>query len=300
MAGIKRVIALGFFDGVHIGHAALIEKTRDRAREIGVTPAVLSFDIHPDTLIKGGAVPLISSAAGRADIIKRYFDIDNVIFVHFDERMMRTPWRDFIHSMVTELSAVHIVIGHDFRCGFKGEGNAESISGYCSQIGIGYDVIPEIVKDGVRVSSSYIRELIINGEMERANEFLGYPHTLIDTVRYGYKLGRTIGAPTINMCIEPGVVIPRHGVYVAKVILEDGWHMAVTNVGIRPTFGGDESVSVESFILDFDGNLYGKQVRVEFYKFLRPEISFNSKDELTAQIRLDALAARKFFEEHEV
>ena len=295
MPAIKRVIALGFFDGVHLGHAALLKKARERALQIGAKPAVLSFDVHPDTLVKGADVPLINSAAGRVDIIKRRYDIDTVIFIRFDEKMMRMRWRDFIDSVIDQLGTEYIVIGTDFNCGYKGEGTAERIFQYCGEAGIGCDVIPEVVKDDIKVSSSYIRKLIDEGDIERANEFLGYPHMLLDTVHYGYKLGRTMGAPTINMQFDPGVLIPKFGVYATKAALEDGEYAAVTNIGVRPTFGGGRAVSVESFILDFDGNLYGKLVRVDFYKFLRPEIVFSDKEELKGQISRDALAAKKYF-----
>ena len=300
MTDIKRVITLGFFDGVHLGHAALLNKTRERAAEIGAVPAVLTFDTHPDTLVKGVEVPLITSAAGRADIIHRLFDIDSVIFIHFDEKMMRTPWQEFICSMIDQLSAVHIVIGQDFSCGYRGEGTSARILEFCRQKQIGCDIIPKVTRDGMKISSTHIRKLIAEGNMERANELLGHPHMLVDTVRYGYKLGRTMGTPTINMQFEPGVLVPKHGVYVAKVILEDGAHMAVTNIGVRPTFGGGQSLSVESFILDFDGNLYGRQVRVEFYKYLRPEASFSTKEELRSQIQRDAAATREYFRTHQI
>lgn len=292
---IKRVLALGFFDGVHLGHAALIRKTSELAAEYGAAPAVLSFDVHPDSLVRSEQVPLINNAAARADIIRRLYGIDSVIFVHFDEAVMKTPWRDFLELIVSELSACHLVVGHDFRFGYRGEGDAERLAEYCGENGIGYSVIPKVAKDGVTVSSTYIRKLIADGEIERANAFLGHPHTLVDTVRYGYRLGRKIGAPTINMRFPEGVLIPAHGVYASKVVLEDGEHVAVTNVGVRPTVGGGSGVSVESYILDFDGNLYGRQVRVDFYGFIRPEMKFDGVDALKERIKIDAELAREFF-----
>ena len=150
--------------------------------------------------------------------------------------------------------------------------------------------------DGRIVSSTYIRELLENGEVERANAFLGHPHTLSDTVHYGYRLGTKMGTPTINMQFPDGVLVPRHGVYAAKVYLDDGSeHCAVTNVGVRPTVSGGQRVSVESFILDYEGNLYNRQVRLEFYKFLRPEQKFQSVDELKARILHDADTTRAYF-----
>ncbi len=293
MADIKRVIALGFFDGVHIGHAALLERTKERAAEIGATPSVLSFDVHPDTLVFGTEVPLINSAIGREDLIRRLFGIDNVVFLHFNRYMMRMAWEDFTASLVKELNVAWIVVGHDFCFGYKGQGTAERLSGWCEERGLGCDVIPPVTLDGEVVSSTRIRELIAEGRIEEANRRLGHPHTLSDTVRSGYHLGRKLGTPTINMVFPEGVLIPRFGVYATRVCLEDGSeHPAVTNVGVRPTVTEEGRVSVESNLLDYRGNLYGRQARVEFYSFLRPERRFGSLEELSGQIRLDAEEAR--------
>ena len=297
----KRVIALGFFDGIHIGHAALLNRTLLRAVEIDAIPSALSFDIHPDTLVYGKPVPLINSAAGRADLIRRLFGIENVIFIHFNREVMQMPWQQFVQTLIREMDAAWFVVGHDFRFGWKGEGNAQRLSAYCEEHGIGCDVIPAVTLDGRVVSSTYIRELIESGDMERANEFLGHPHTLVDTVHYGYRLGTKMGTPTINMQFPDGVLVPRHGVYAAKAVLEDGSeHMAVTNVGVRPTVSGEDRVSVESFILDYSGNLYDRQVRIEFFAFLRPEKKFPSVEALKAQILRDAEETRRFFAENAV
>jgi riboflavin kinase/FMN adenylyltransferase len=294
----KNVVALGFFDGVHIGHAALLNKVNERARQLNATPAVLSFDTHPDTLVFGKEVPLINSAAGRADIISRLFGIEKTLFIHFNREMMQMPWRDFVRTMTEELNTVHFVVGHDFCFGYKGEGTAQLLKEYSEEHGIGCDIIPAVTLDGVVVSSTHIRRLIADGEMEKANEFLGHPHTLIDTVRYGYKLGRTIDAPTINMRFPDGVLVPRYGVYATRVFLDEGEFSAVTNVGVRPTITGEEhQVSVESYILDFSGDLYGRQVRLEFHKFIRPEMKFPDIDALKNMIALNAQQTREYFAE---
>ena len=294
--GTKRVIALGFFDGIHIGHAALLRQTKKRAAEIGAIPSALSFDVHPDTLVFQKEVPLINSAAGRADLIRRLFGIDSVIFIHFDRTVMQMPWQDFVQTLVTEMDAAWVVVGHDFRFGWKGEGTAQRLKSYCAEHGLGCDIIPAVKLDGQIVSSTYIRELIAAGDMETANRYLGHPHVLVDTVHYGYRLGTKMGTPTINMRFPDGVIVPRFGVYAAKVFLEDGSeHMAVTNVGVRPTVSGENRVSVESFILDFSGNLYDHKVRVEFHAFLRPEQKFDGVDALKAQILKDAQATRVYF-----
>ena len=299
MAETKRAIALGFFDGVHIGHGSLLEKTKQRAAEIGAMPSVLSFDVHPDNLVFNTEVPLINSPIGREEIIRRCYGIDNVVFLHFNQHVMRMPWREFIDSLIAELGIAWIVVGHDFCFGYKGEGTAARLQEYCHENGLGCDIIPALCIDGRVVSSTYIRELIAAGDMETANRFLGHPHTLSDTVHSGYHLGTNLGAPTINMYFPDGVLVPRHGVYAAKVYLEDGsGYIAVTNVGVRPTVSDANRVNVESHLLDYSGNLYGRQARLEFFKFIRPEVKFDSYEALSAQIHADAQAAREYFREH--
>lgn len=296
MSEMKRAIALGFFDGVHIGHAALLNKAKERAAQIAGVPSVLSFDVHPDDLVFGGRVALINSAAGREDLIRRYFDIQDVVFLHFNQQLMRMDWRDFIDSLVRELNIGWIVVGHDFCFGYKGQGTTQRLGEYCAEHGIGCDVIPPVRLEGEIVSSTHIRQLLLSGEIEEANRWLGHPHTLSDTVHSGYHLGTQLGTPTINMFFPEGVLVPRHGVYATRVVVDDcERYIAVTNVGIRPTVGNDNRVSVESHLLDFSGNLYGRHARVEFYGFLRDETRFDSFEALSEQIMRDAETARQYF-----
>lgn len=295
---MKRVIALGFFDGVHLGHQALMKKTRERAAALGAVPSVISFDQHPDTLVRGVPVPLINSVAGRKELIGRIGGIDDVIMIHFDERFMHTSWQDFLRIVKEELGAVHLVIGYDFCCGWRGEGTAARIAQWCAENGLGCDAIGKVVLDGVTVSSTYIRSLVADGEMEKADRYLGHPHVLIDTVGYGYRIGRQIGAPTINTRIPEGVIVPRHGVYATRVWLPDGAHAAVTNIGVRPTFGEGNELTVESNILDFSGDLYGAQIRLEFFAFLRDERRFESAEALRREIEKNIEQTRRYFRAH--
>ena len=296
MEETKRVIALGFFDGVHIGHGELLKRTKQRAAELHAMPSVLSFDVHPDTLVFGKEVPLINSAIGREEIIRRCYGIENVVFIHFNRRVMQMDWRDFLEDLIRDLEICHIVVGHDFCFGYRGQGTAVRLKEYCAEHGLGCDVIPPVMLDGQIVSSTHIRELIAAGEIEEANRWLGHPHTLADTVHSGYHLGRKLGTPTINMFFPHGVIVPRHGVYATKVYLENGEsYIAVTNVGVRPTVSQDDRVSVESHLLDYSGNLYGRQARVEFYAFLREEIKFSDYAALSEQIHKDAETARGYF-----
>ena len=296
MNSVQRVVALGFFDGVHLGHQALMRRTVEEALRRGAIPSVISFDTHPDMLVRHVPVQLLNSAAGRKELIRRVGGIDDVIMIHFDERFMRTPWAEFANTLKNELGAVHLVMGRDFSCGWRGEGTTDKLCAWCRQNDLGCDVIDEVILDGIVVSSTYIRGLVLDGQIERANQFLGHPHTLIDTVGYGYKIGRKIGTPTINTRIPEGVIVPKHGVYATRVWLPDGPKSAVTNIGVRPTFGDGNDVTVESNILDFSGNLYGSQVRLEFFEYLRPERKFTFPEELRAQIEHDIARTREYFE----
>ena len=294
----RRVIALGFFDGVHLGHGALLNRVGEMAARLNAVPAAVTFDTHPENLILNApAVPLLSSPLDRGSLMRRYYGIRDVIVAHFDQRMMHMPWREFVTDyLVGEHGAIHLVAGHDFHFGYKGEGNPDRLRELCGELGIGCDIIPKVERDHITISSTYIRTLIAQGEMERANEFLGHPHTLTDTVAHGKKLGSTLGFPTVNLRFQPGVLVPAYGVYATRVCFENGEsHPAVTNVGVRPTVDDGNRVTVEGFILDFHGDLYGQTVRMEFYKKLRGERKFDSLEALREEVMRNAEQTRAYF-----
>lgn len=296
MSEKKRVIALGFFDGVHIGHGALLEKAKERAQENGGSPAVLSFDVHPDNLVFGRETPLINSAADRTDIIRRIYGIEDVVFLHFNRQLMEMPWQDFIEKIISELDIGWVVVGDDFCFGHRGEGTAPLLKDYCQSKGLGCDIIAPVMLDGRVVSSTFIRSLIAEGDMEQAGRYLGHPYFLTNVICSGYHLGTKMGTPTTNIYFPEGVLVPRHGVYVTKVILQDGSsYAAATNVGVRPTVSSSKRANVESHILDFSGNLYGQKARVEFYSFIRPEMKFDDVEVLSQHIKQDSETARNYF-----
>ena len=293
----KKVIALGFFDGVHRGHGELLKQVTLRAKELDAVPAAVTFDAHPSTLLMGQPVPLINTMEDRAALMRECYGIEDVEIAHFDRRMMCQPWREFITEyLIGEQNACHVVCGHDFHFGYRGEGNPQRLKEFCAQFGVGCDIIGKVEVEGITVSSTYIRTLVAQGEMERAVEYLGHPHILTGTVIHGKQLGRTIGIPTANLALPEGLVKPAFGVYATRVILEDGRSfLAVTNVGIRPTVDDGDQVTVEPWILDFEGDLYGQQLRLEFYSFLRGERKFNGLDALKDEICRNAEETRAFF-----
>ena len=297
----KRVIALGFFDGVHLGHGALLARCAQRAAELNAIPAAFTFDLHPSALIPGKEpVPLLTTPADREGLMERYYGIQEVIVAHYDQKMMTTPWRAFVTDfLLRDHGAVHLVVGHDFHFGYKGEGDPQKLQALCGELGVGCDVIAKVELEGITVSSTHIRSLISKGDMAGAVRFLGHPHVLTATVRHGKRLGSRLGFPTANMAYPTGLLVPAHGVYVTRAVLENGEsYPAVTNVGIRPTVDDGTALTAEPFILDFEGDLYGQQIRLEFYDFLRPERKFDSLEELRAMVLHNADQTRAFFAAH--
>ena len=296
----KRVIALGFFDGVHLGHGALLSLCARRAEELGAIPAAFTFDVHPASFITGSATPLLSSAADRAGLMQRCYGIQDILVGHYDRQMMKTPWRDFVTQLLAgAYNAVHLVVGHDYRFGYKGEGNPQRLQELCAELGLGCDIVPRVELNGITVSSTHIRTLIAQGEMAEAVRFLGHPHVLTDTVAHGKRLGTTLGFPTVNLRIPQGVLVPAHGVYATQIVLEDGSrHDAVTNIGVRPTVNDGSHLTVESFLLHYEGDLYGRELRVEFFHFLRPEQRFDSLEELRDEVLRNVRQTKEYFAAH--
>ena len=287
--------AIGVFDGVHLGHQALLKACRELALQNNCKCGVITFCEHPDSLVKGETPKFINTAQDRVDILKTRFAVDRVVMLEFDQELRTMPWYDFFERLKNEYRARGIVCGDDFRFGYKGAGTAQLLQERCRQEGIACIVVPEQTVDGIRVSSTRIRTLIEQGEMEKAVALLGHAHVLTGSVVSGRKLGRTIGIPTANLLIPEGVVTPKFGVYACRTVIDGKTYMAVTNVGNRPTVGGHR-VTVEPWILDFDGDLYGRELKLCFYKFLRPEKKYQSLDALQLEILKNAEETRKFFE----
>lgn len=293
----KTVIALGFFDGVHIGHGALLRRAAERARELNAVPAAFTFDRPPKAVVTGVPVPLINSNRDRQGLMQRLYTIDRVIFAPFDHAMMTMPWQSFLRDLlVGQYGAVHLVAGHDYRFGHKNEGNVTLLQQECARLGLGCDIIPQVTLEDITVSSTYIRTLVEQGDMERAALFLGHPHCLSQTVQHGQRLGRTIGIPTVNLTVPEPVLVPRQGVYITRVCLPDGrCFPGVTNIGTRPTVTDGSAVSVETNLLHFDGDLYGTEIRLEFFRRLRGEEKFPSLEELRQEIRRNIRQAEDYF-----
>ncbi len=289
----KRIFALGFFDGVHLGHQALLLACRNLAEKHGYDPGVVTFTTHPEGLVAGNAPRLLNTVEDRRRLLYDY-KMASVAELPFDEKLMRTHWSAFL-EMLLDTGAAGFVCGSDFRFGAGGSGTAEKLAAFCEERNLPYAIVPQQEIEGIRVSSTYIRELVEKGEMERANVFLGHPHMLTGEVIPGRGLGHTIGIPTANLNLPEGIVCPMRGVYACKAVIDGREYLAVTNVGTRPTVSGNH-ITVEPWLLDFEGDLYGKPLRLLFYKFLRPEKKFESLPALKAEIERNAEQVRIYFQ----
>ncbi len=293
----KRVIALGFFDGVHLGHQALLRRAMERSRERGLTPAMVTFDRSPREFVTGLPVPLLTTAAERRRTAAALFPGMEVIVVPFDRAMMTMPWEDFVNFLQEEYRAGWLVAGHDFRFGHKNSGSAALLKERAQLLGLGCDIIPAVEVDGVTVSSTHIRALLEKGEAEAAARFLGRPFAIAGPVRHGKRIGTSqLGRPTINLVPDSRQLVPAFGVYAARAAVGGRSYPAVTNVGVRPTVDTDGGVTVESHLLTGAPELYGAECRVEFLSMLRPERRFESMDALREQIARDAAAALAYLE----
>lgn len=289
------IYALGFFDGVHLGHQALLSACRVLADKHGCSAGVVTFAAHPDTLVRMHTPRLINSQKDREWLLREKFHMEIVLNLPFDEAMRSMPWETFLDMLRTHYDAAGFVCGADFRFGHLGTGNAKLLQEYCNREHLPCTVVPDQILDGIRISSSYIRQQLEDGDMATAVKFLGHPHILSGTVVHGKALGRKLGVPTANLRLPEGLAIPKFGVYCCSCLIDGKRYPAVTNLGIRPTVEGS-GITVESWILDYSGDLYDRTILLEFHYFLRPEKKFPSLDALKEEIKRNAEEARTYLQ----
>ena len=289
----KYIYALGFFDGVHLGHQALLTRCRQMAGEHGCATAAITFDRHPKSLFTDNPTVLISTVPDRKLLLHRY-GMASVEVLPVTKEVMGQPWQAFLQNLL-EKGAAGFVCGDDFHFGFRGEGNAEKLQQFCRDRNLPCAVVPEQTVDRIRISSTYIRRQIETGDMATAVKFLGHPYTLTGTVVHGKQLGRRLGIPTANLQFPAGLAIPKFGVYACRAIIDDKKYPAVTNIGTRPTVAG-EGITVEPWILDYEGDLYDRDITLEFFRFLRSEQKFPSLEALQAEIRRNAEQTRSILD----
>ena len=281
-------VALGSFDGVHRGHAALLKTCVREAEARGLQSAVYTFLNHPGGRT-GRPVKLLTTPSEKAACFEK-LGIETVVFDRFTEAFSKLSPRQFVRDILKRrLRAAVCLCGFHYRFGAGGMGDVEMLRALCGAEGIEISVLDPVTDDGELISSSQIRTLCEAGEVARAALLLGRPYALLSRVVEGKKLGRELGFPTINQVFPPDAVIPKYGVYETRLQLDGAEYRGVTNVGCRPTVGG-EGVNAETHILGFSGDLYGRMIRISFLRMLRPERNFGALAELQAQIARDRIA----------
>lgn len=290
------VATIGNFDGVHLGHQAVLGQLAERGAELGLPTVVITFEPHPrEFFARGGVPPRLSRFREKVQALRR-FSVARVVCLRFNQALADMPASTFIQSLLVEGLAVrYLVVGDDFRFGRGREGDFAML--HAAGAGHGFQVaaMHTVTVDGMRVSSTRIREALVQDDLVSAEKLLGRPYRMCGRVVHGDERGRTIGFPTANIHLHRNSS-PVSGVYAVEVFgLEKEPLTGVANVGTRPTVGGTES-RLEVHLLDFEGDIYGRYVHVDFLRKLRPECRFESLEELVVQIRKDVTAARAFYD----
>ena len=287
----KPVLALGNFDGVHLGHQAIFQHVVTRAREVDGTSMVFTFEPHPlQVLAPEKAPPLLTTYAQKIRLIAA-LGITVGLRVPFTEQFARQEPIEFVREVLWRHLGIHeVVVGHDFRFGHRRAGTVDFLQAQAEHFGYRVTVIPAIMQEDTVVSSSNIRRLLLQGQVEQAARLLGRHYAIEGPVVEGFRRGRQLGFPTAN--VRPmNAIVPHKGVYTVRVEWENRLYPGVANVGYNPTFG-NQALSVEAHLFDVDADLYGATVRVEFLHRIRDERKFASVEELAAQIASDAQEAR--------
>lgn len=292
------VVALGCFDGVHLGHAAVIQAAKRQALRLGCPCTVWTFTEPPRNFFSPHSVPLITDGQAKQDLIER-LGADTLVCVPFDGTIGGLCAEDFFENiLVKNLQARHLVCGYNYTFGVGGKGDVALLQALCHAHEIGLTVLPPVTVGNVSVSSSAIRTAIEEGRPEDAAALLGRPYSITAPVVDGQHLARKLGFPTLNQLFPDGLTVPRAGVYVTRVTTDEGKAplYGISNVGRRPTVKSN-ILCCETHIFDYVGNLYQKSVKIEFLFFLRPERKFDSVDALSAQVHADMETARRSLRE---
>jgi riboflavin kinase/FMN adenylyltransferase len=289
------VVALGNFDGVHLGHQEVLRRAVEEGRRRGMRVVAATFHPHPRSVLGVGEAPKLLTPAGlRHEVLLRY-GADEVVEIPFDLGLSKKSPHQFVGDvLVGQVGAEVVVVGENFRFGHRAAGDFGDLRRLLREAG-GEAVAVEVRGVGVGISSTRIRALVSEGRVEEAAGLLGRPYVLRGEVVVGDRRGRTIGFPTANLLPDAEAVVPAHGVYAGFVLVGDEQFAACTNVGVAPTFGRAQS-RVEAYLLDFDGDLYGRFVDVGFTRRIRGEKKFSGVDELVAQIQRDVDEARRIVE----
>lgn len=296
-AGILRptVLTLGVFDGLHLGHQRIIQTVVERARAVRAVPTAITFDPHPRAVLSpDNAPPLLQTLDQRLGALE-VLGVEQTIIIRFSHEFAKTNAEAFLRDVFfARFKATEVYLGAGFTFGKARAGNIELLRRISRELGFFADEVPEIALRGQRISSSRIRQLLQNGNINLARRMLGRPYGIEGRVVHGFERGRTIGFPTANLQTVNRVV-PKSGVYVTATLIEGKWRRSITNVGVRPTFDDKQEFSIETYILDWTGDLYGDVIRVRFLHRVRDERKFDGIEQLKTQINADLRRAEKYF-----
>ena len=289
------VLTLGVFDGLHLGHQLIVSTVVKRAKAVGAVPTVITFDPHPRAVLHPDSSPPLLQTLDQKVEGFGVLGIEQTIVVRFTREFSLVRAEEFLKDVVQErLHAKEVYLGKGFAFGHNREGNIDLLRRISSGLGFFADEVPEVRLRGRRVSSSRIRELLLLGKVNLARRMLGRPYGVEGRVIRGVQRGHVLGFPTANLHPQ-NRVIPARGVYVTGTLIDGNWRRSVTNIGVRPTFDSDTEPSVETFVLNWSGDLYGDVVRVRFLHRLRDEKKFGSLEELKSQIQMDVERAEQYF-----
>ncbi|MEC0246133.1 bifunctional riboflavin kinase/FAD synthetase [Paenibacillus chitinolyticus] len=290
----KKVIAIGDFDGVHLGHREVIQRAVENARELGVPAAIMTFDPHPRELLgQEKYARLLTPTSYKMELFEE-LGVDCTYVLKFDTALMQASPQQFVDRVLEALGVETVVVGFDFTFGYKGRGTPDTLC----ELGHGrfaVEVIRPYRMNGAKVSSTAIREALLTGHPPAACELLGRGYGIRGVVVSGDKRGRQLGFPTANLQMSENFLVPASGVYAVRAFVGGSWYRAVMNIGTKPTFHSGEVMSLEVHLLDFDQDIYGSTVFVEFVDYLRPERKFNGIDELITQLKRDVATAEAKF-----
>lgn len=284
-------IAIGVFDGVHVGHQALIRQAAEHAKQRGGTALAATFDPLPIQALAPGAPPsALSDAEGRVRLLHAA-GADNVVVFHFTKELAAMSADEFMRRLAAAGEVRQIFVGEDFQFGHDRGGNVRTLAAAGPTHGFEVVVASPVKQAGEVVSSTRIRNALLAGDVENAARLLGRPYTVRGTVVHGAKRGRALGFPTLNLAVPPERLLPRDGIYAMTVNVRDEHVAAAASLGVRPTFGGGDRV-LEAYLLDWQGDVYGDVIEAAFVKRIRDELRFASAEELSEQIARDVEATR--------
>ncbi|HSG30747.1 MAG TPA: bifunctional riboflavin kinase/FAD synthetase [Thermodesulfobacteriota bacterium] len=287
---------IGIFDGVHLGHKSIIDQVKKEARAKGLSSCVITFDPHPQEVLTGQKLPFITPFEKRVKLFEKE-DIDIAVCFTFDKEFSKITAEQFIRdTLVNVLNLKEIFIGHDFVFGSKRGGNYELLKKMGNELGFKATIIDPVTNGSNVISSTAIRNLILEGHISKANKYLGRNFSLEGTVTEGEKRGRLLGFPTANLKTD-WELLPKPGVYITLTHLGKNTHRSITNIGFRPTFGKN-SLLIESHIFNFSSEIYGDEIRIEFLSRLRDEKKFGGLEELKQAISQDVKTANQYFDDN--